>query len=205
MREIRKVGVLAVQGDFAEHIAVLKRLGVDTAEVRLPRDLDNVEALIMPGGESTTFSYLMDLYDLKGPIKKMAGMGVPIWGTCAGMIMMARELTDKEPTPMGLMDILVTRNAFGRQIDSFEADLEIKDLGDEAFRAIFIRAPVILDVGQGVDVLAHLPDGRPVAVRQGNLLATAFHPELSPDTRLHQYFLDLRQACPVPQDGSGVI
>ncbi len=205
MREIRKVGVLAVQGDFAEHIAVLKRLGVDTAEIRLPRDLDNVEALIMPGGESTTFSYLMDLYDLKGPIKKMAGMGVPIWGTCAGMIMMARELTDKEPTPMGLMDILVTRNAFGRQIDSFEADLEIKDLGEEAFRAIFIRAPVILDVGQGVDILAHLPDGKPVAVRQGNLLATAFHPELSPDTRLHQYFLNLKQACPVPGYGSGVI
>lgn len=200
-----KVGVLAVQGDFAEHIAVLKRLGVDTAEVRLPRDLDGVEALIMPGGESTTFSYLMDLYDLKGPITKMAGMGIPIWGTCAGMIMMARELTDKEPTPMGLMDILVTRNAFGRQIDSFEADLEIKNLGDEAFRAIFIRAPVILDVGQGVDILAHLPDGRPVAVRQGNLLATAFHPELSPDTRLHQYFLDLKQACPVPRYGSGVI
>ena len=200
-----KVGVLAVQGDFAEHIAVLKRLGVDAAEVRLPRDLDGVEALIMPGGESTTFSYLMDLYDLKGPIKKMAGMGVPIWGTCAGMIMMARELTDKEPTPMGLMDILVTRNAFGRQIDSFEADLEIKNLGDEAFRAIFIRAPVILDVGQGVDILAHLPDGRPVAVRQGNLLATAFHPELSPDTRLHQYFLNLKQACPVPRHGSGVI
>ena len=205
MREIRKVGVLAVQGDFAEHIAVLKRLGVDTAEVRLPRDLDGVEALIMPGGESTTFSYLMDLYDLKEPIKKMAGMGVPIWGTCAGMIMMARELTDKEPTPMGLMDILVTRNAFGRQIDSFEADLEIKNLGNEAFRAIFIRAPVILDVGQGVDILAHLPDGRPVAVRQDNLLATAFHPELSPDTRLHQYFLNLKQACPVPRYGSGVI
>ncbi|MCE2462558.1 MAG: pyridoxal 5'-phosphate synthase glutaminase subunit PdxT [Dehalococcoidia bacterium] len=187
-----KVGVLAVQGDFAEHIAVLKRLGVDTAEVRLPRDLEGVEALIMPGGESTTISYLMDLYDLKGPIKEMAGMGVPIWGTCAGMIMMARELTDKEPTPMGLMDILVTRNAFGRQIDSFEADLEIKNLGHEAFRAVFIRAPVIFDVGQGVDVLAHLPDGKPVAVQQRNLLATAFHPELSPDTRLHQYFLNLK-------------
>ena len=188
-----KVGVLAVQGDFAEHIAVLKRLGVDTAEVRLPSDLDGVEALIMPGGESTTFSYLMDLYDLKEPIKKMAGMGVPIWGTCAGMIMMARELTDKEPTPMGLMDILVTRNAFGRQIDSFEADLEIRALGHELFHAVFIRAPVIFDVGPDVNVLAHLPDGRPVAVQQKNLLATAFHPELSPDTRLHQYFLNLKQ------------
>ncbi len=188
-----KVGVLAVQGDFAEHIAVLKRLDVDTAEVRLPRDLDGVEALIMPGGESTTFSYLMDLYDLKGPIKKMAGMGVPIWGTCAGMIMMARELTDKEPTPMGLMDILVTRNAFGRQIDSFEVDLDIQTLGHEPFHAVFIRAPVIFDVGQDVDILAHLPDGRPVAVQQKNLLATAFHPELSRDTRLHQYFLNLKQ------------
>ena len=187
-----KVGVLAVQGDFAEHIAVLKRLGVDTAEVRLPRDLEGVEALIMPGGESTTFSYLMDLYDLKKPIKKIAGAGIPIWGTCAGMIMMARELTDKEPTPLGLMDIQVMRNAFGRQVDSFEADLEIRPLGHDLFRAVFIRAPVISEVGEDVEVLAYLPDGRPVAVQQRNLLATAFHPELTGDTRFHQYFLSLR-------------
>jgi 5'-phosphate synthase pdxT subunit len=186
-----KVGVLAVQGDFAEHVAVLKRLDVETAEVRLPRDLEGVDGLIMPGGESTTFSYLMDLYGLKQPIERMAGAGAPIWGTCAGMIMMARELTDVKPTPMGLMDILVVRNAFGRQVDSFEADLEIKPLGLEPFKAVFIRAPVISQVGEDVDVLASLPDGRPVAVQQEKLLATSFHPELTRDARLHQYFLSL--------------
>jgi 5'-phosphate synthase pdxT subunit len=185
------VGVLAVQGDFAEHIAVLKRLGVDSVEVRLPQDLESVEALIMPGGESTTFSHLMDLYDLKEPIKRMAGAGVPIWGTCAGMIMMAGELTEKKPIPLGLMDIRVVRNAFGRQVDSFEADLEIKPLGLEPFKAVFIRAPVISQVGEDVDVLASLPDGRPVAVQQEKLLATSFHPELTRDARLHQYFLSL--------------
>ncbi len=186
-----KVGVLAVQGDFAEHIAVLKRLGMNTVDVRLPRHLEGVEALIMPGGESTTFSHLMDLYDLKEPIKKLAGAGVPLWGTCAGMIMMARELTEKKPIPMGLMDIQVVRNAFGRQVDSFEVNLEIRPLGCEPFRAVFIRAPVISRVGEDVDVLARLPDGRPVAVQQKNLLATAFHPELTQDPRFHQYFLSL--------------
>ena len=186
-----KVGVLAIQGDFAEHIAAFRRLGIDTVEVRLPRALEDVEALVIPGGESTTFSYLMDLYDLKEPIKKMAGAGTPIWGTCAGMIMMARELTERDPTPMGLMDIQVARNAFGRQVDSFEADLEIRPLGHEPFRAVFIRAPVISGVGEDVDILAQLPDERPVAVRQNNLLATSFHPELTDDTRLHRYFLSL--------------
>ena len=188
-----KVGVLAIQGDFAEHIAVLKRLDVDAVEVRLPRDMEGVEALIMPGGESTTFSYLMDLYDLKEPIKEMAGAGIPIWGTCAGMIMMASELTEERPTPMGLMDIQVMRNAFGRQVDSFEVDLEVLPLGNEPFRAVFIRAPAISRVGEDVDVLARLPDGKPVAVQQRNLLATAFHPELTQDPRLHQYFLSLGQ------------
>ena len=188
-----KVGVLAIQGDFAEHIAVLKRLDVGTVEVRLPRDLEGVEALIMPGGESTTFSYLMDLYDLKEPIKEMAGAGIPIWGTCAGMIMMASELTEERPTPMRLMDIQVMRNAFGRQVDSFEVDLEVLPLGNEPFRAVFIRAPAISRVGEDVDVLASLADGQPVAVLQRNLLATAFHPELTRDPRLHQYFLSLGQ------------
>lgn len=186
-----KVGVLAIQGDFFEHIAVLKRLGVDTAEIRLPRDMDGVDALIMPGGESTTFSYLMDLYDLKEPIKSMSERGVPIWGTCAGMIMMARELTESKPVPMGLMDIHVVRNAFGRQLDSFEADLDIPVVGPDLFRAVFIRAPIISQVGEDVDVLATLPDGRPVAVQQNKLFGTAFHPELTQDTRLHSYFLDL--------------
>ena len=186
-----KIGVLAVQGDFAEHIVLLKALDVGVAEIRLPRDLSGVDALIMPGGESTTFSHLMDLYGLREPIREMARAGLPVWGTCAGMIMMARELTDENPTPLGLMNIRVVRNAFGRQLDSFEADLAIDGLGDELFHAVFIRAPVIDSVGVEVDVLAQLPDGRPVAVRQGNLLATSFHPELTDDVRLHRYFLGM--------------
>ena len=186
-----KTGVLALQGDFAEHIAVLQRLGTETVEVRLPRDLEGVDALIMPGGESTTFGYLMGLYHLKEPIKEMARRGVPIWGTCAGMIMMARELTEDEPVPLGLMDIQVVRNAFGRQVDSFEADLEVEPLGSEKFTAVFIRAPVISQVGDGIRVLSRLDDGRPVAVQEGALLATSFHPELTDDVRLHRYFLSL--------------
>ena len=186
-----KIGVLAVQGDFAEHIAVLRRLDVDTAEVRLPRDLEGADALIIPGGESTTLAHFMDLYDLREPIVKLAGDGHPIYGTCAGMIMMAAELTEEKPTPLGLIDIQVVRNAFGRQVDSFESDVEFQALGGESFRAVFIRAPVISGVGKGVDVLARLPDGRPVAVQQQKLLATSFHPELTQDLRLHQYFLSL--------------
>ena len=186
-----RTGVLALQGDFAEHVAVLKRLKVETVEVRLPRDLDGVDALIMPGGESTTFSYLMDLYHLKEPIREMAGAGVPIWGTCAGLIMMARELTEDQPIPLRLMDIQVIRNAFGRQVDSFEADVDVEPLGPEKFTAVFIRAPVIAQVGEGIRVLSRLEDGRPVAVQQGNLLGTSFHPELTDDPRLHRYFLSL--------------
>ena len=189
-----RTGVLALQGDFAEHIAVLKRLKVETVEVRLPRDLDGVDALIMPGGESTTFSYLMDLYHLKEPIREMAGAGVPIWGTCAGLIMMARELTEDQPIPLRLMDIQVIRNAFGRQVDSFEADVDVEPLGPEKFTAVFIRAPVIAQVGEGIRVLSRLEDGRPVAVQQGNLLGTSFHPELTDDPRLHRYFLSLVSA-----------
>ena len=196
-----KVGVLALQGDFAEHKAILACLGVETVEVRLPEDLEGVDSLIMPGGESTTFGHLMELYGLKGPIKDMASTGVPIWGTCAGMIMMARELTEDEPTPMGLVDIVVVRNAFGRQLDSFEADLDVPPLEGEPFRGVFIRAPVISRVGNGVEVLACLPDGAPVAVRQENLLATAFHPELTDDPRLHQYFLNFKRPDDLISEG----
>ena len=184
-----KVGVLAVQGDFAEHIAILKHLGVDSAEVRLPGDMEGIDALVIPGGESTTFSHLMNLYNLREPIVQAASRGTPIWGTCAGMIMMAKELTDNLPVPLGIMDIGVTRNAFGRQVDSFEADLRFAPLEGEAFRAIFIRAPGIVRLGEDVQVLARLSDGQPVAVRQGSLFATAFHPELGDDVRIHQYFL----------------
>ena len=183
--------MLAVQGDFAEHIAILKQLGVDTVEVRLPGNLDGVDALVMPGGESTTFSYLMDLYHLREPIAEAASAGTPIWGTCAGMIMMARELTEEFPEPLGLMDIGVARNAFGRQVDSFEADLQFSPLGDDAFRAIFIRAPGIVRLGEDVQVLARLSDGQPVAVRQGSLFATLIPPRAERRSENPPVFPDL--------------
>ena len=186
-----EVGVLAIQGDFAEHISVLGKLGVQAREIRLPAHLDSLDGLIIPGGESTTLSRLMSNYDLREPITKMAMQGVAIWGTCAGMIMLSQEITEQDPVPLGIMDIGVQRNAFGRQVDSFEQTLEISVLGADSYHAIFIRAPVIIRVGQGVEVLSSLEDRRPVAVQQGNLLATSFHPELTSDYRFHEYFLSL--------------
>ena len=192
-----EVGVLAIQGDFAEHISVLGKLGVQAREIRLPAHLDSLDGLIIPGGESTTLSRLMSNYDLREPITKMAMQGVAIWGTCAGMIMLSQEITEQDPVPLGIMDIGVQRNAFGRQVDSFEQTLEISVLGADPYHAIFIRAPVIIRVGQGVEVLSSLEDRRPVAVQQGNLLATSFHPELTTDYRFHEYFLSLADgACP---------
>ena len=184
-----EIGVLAIQGDFAEHIAVLDRLSVTAREVRLPAQLESLDGLIIPGGESTTLSRLMSIYDLREPIAQMARDGRTLWGTCAGMIMLAREITEQDPVPLGIMDIGVQRNAFGRQVDSFEQPLSIAGLDHKPFHGIFIRAPVIIRVGEEVSVLSALEDGRPVAVRQGNLLATAFHPELTNDTRVHRYFL----------------
>lgn len=189
-----KVGVLALQGDFLEHEVALLRLGVKAGEVRLPKELEEVEAIIIPGGESTTMARLMDLYNLRAPLVERAKKGMPMWGTCAGMIMLAKRLTDDRPAPLGVMDIEVSRNAFGRQVDSFEADLPISALGREPFHAVFIRAPVVTRLGKGVEVLAKLPDDRTVAVRDGNLLGTAFHPELTQDTRFHQYFLEMVEA-----------
>ena len=186
-----EIGVLAVQGDFAEHIAILRRIGADTREVRLPEQLEALDALIIPGGESTTLSRLMSIYHLREPVAQMAAEGRPVWGTCAGMIMLANEITEQDPVPLGLMDISVQRNAFGRQVDSFEQPLRISPLDPDPYNCIFIRAPVVIRVGSKVDVLASLDDGRPVAVRQDNLLATSFHPELTRDTRVHQYFVDL--------------
>ena len=186
-----KIGVLAIQGDFFEHIAILSKLGVNSQEVRLPAQLEGLDGLIIPGGESTTLSRLMSMYNLREPVAQMAQHNKTVWGTCAGMIMMAHEITEEDPIPLQLMDIGVQRNAFGRQVDSFEQDLEITQFNSPPFHAIFIRAPVIIRVGDGVQVLAELPDGRPVAVQQGNLLVTSFHPELTNDTRFHQYFLDL--------------
>ena len=188
-----EVGVLAIQGDFAEHIAVLGKIGVTAHEIRLPEQLDSLDGLIIPGGESTTLSRLMTIYDLREPIAQMASDGRAVWGTCAGMIMLSQEITEQDPVPLGVMDIGVQRNAFGRQVDSFEQALNVSSLGEDPYHAIFIRAPVIIRVGLGVEILAVLGDQRPVAVQQGNLMATSFHPELTDDYRFHRYFLEL--AC----------
>jgi len=190
-----KIGVLALQGDFIEHIAVLRRLGVEAREVRLPRDLEGLDGLIIPGGESTTLGKLASDFDLIGPLRDF-GLRKPIWGTCAGMIFIAKDVGRNQPV-LGLMDITVVRNAFGRQVESFEIDLDVSALtrgngAERPFHAVFIRAPVITAVGPDVEILARLePGGAPVAARQGHLLATAFHPELTPDDRFHRYFLEL--------------
>ena len=176
---------------------MLRSIGAAATEVRLPEQLDGLDGLIIPGGESTTLSRLMSLYGLREPVAEMASSGKAVWGTCAGMIMLAAEITEQDPVPLGLMDVGVQRNAFGRQVDSFEQDLPIKGLGDAAYHAIFIRAPVIIRVGEDVDVLAALPDGRPVAVQQDNLMATSFHPELTADARIHRYFVALAGGPPL--------
>ena len=184
------IGVLALQGDFREHRRVLEDLGVAAPEVRLPGDLEGVDGLIIPGGESTTISRLLRTSHLLEPLRKLAGDGFPLWGTCAGMILLAKRLDETGIPALEAMDIGVRRNAFGRQVDSFEADLQVAVLGDPLYRAVFIRAPIIEDVGPAVEVLARLPDGTPVAARQGRLLATAFHPELTSDNRFHRFFLE---------------
>ncbi len=188
-----RIGVLALQGAFIEHKNVLARLGVPSVEVRLPEHLEGLDGLIIPGGESTTMGLLAQKWGLLEPLRAFARSGRPIWGTCAGMILLAKEIVDGVPGQpiLGLMDITVRRNAFGRQVDSFEADLEIPVLGNPPFHAVFIRAPVIERVEAGLDVLASLEDGTAVAVRQGQLLATAFHPELTGDVRFHRFFLQL--------------
>ena len=185
------IGVLALQGDFAEHAAVLRSLGVTPREVRLPRDLDDLDGLIIPGGESTTITRLLQIYDLLEPLRERVGGGLPAWGTCAGAIVLAREAVGLDQPNVGAMDIVVRRNAFGRQVDSFEADLSVTSLGDAPYHAVFIRAPSIEGVGPGVEVLARLADGTAVAAREGTLLATSFHPELTGDPRFHAYFVEL--------------
>lgn len=185
-----KVGVLALQGSFIEHVAMLERMGpeIATVEVRLPRDLEGLDALIMPGGESTTFAKLAVWHGLMEPIRDFIRSGKPTWGTCAGLIFLAKDIGRDQPT-LGMMDIKVKRNAFGRQIDSFTVGLNIKGVEDGPFVGVFIRAPLIESVGEGVEVLARLDDGTIVAARQGNMLATSFHPELTQDTRVHAMFL----------------
>ena len=186
-----KIGVLAAQGAFAEHIAVLRKLGVEAVPVRLPQDLDGLDGLIIPGGESTTISKLMTDFNLTVKIKEMANNGLPIMGTCAGMIMLADKVPDSRVTPLELMSIGINRNAFGRQRESFETELDIPELGDEPFHAVFIRAPSIVQSNGKVKILARLNNGTGVAARQGKLLVAAFHPELTNDLRFHQYFLDI--------------
>ena len=187
-----KIGVLAIQGDFAEHIVMLKRLGVETAEVRLPAHLAGLDGLIMPGGESTTIGKLAVDYHLLEPLREF-GKQHAIWGTCAGASFLSKDARRDQPL-LGIMDITVQRNAFGRQVDSFEADLPIPELGDGVpYHAIFIRAPIIESVQGEARVLSSLPDGRIVAALQRKLLATSFHPELTGDPRFHEFFLTLAQ------------
>lgn len=185
-----KIGVLALQGAFLEHNKMLRRLGADVQEVRLPEHLNDLDGLIIPGGESTTIGKLATTYNLMGPLQDFA-REKPTWGTCAGMIFLAKELGHNQQPILGVMDITVDRNAFGRQIDSFEADLDIAGLEGDPFHAVFIRAPVATGAGDGVDILSQVAADRIVAARQGHLLATAFHPELTDDDRLHRYFLDI--------------
>jgi 5'-phosphate synthase pdxT subunit len=186
-----KIGVLAAQGAFAEHIAVLNKLGAEAVPVRLPGELEGVAGLVIPGGESTTISRLLTEYNLMPAIAGLAGNGLPVFGTCAGLILLARQISGNSTKSLALMDITVARNAFGRQVDSFETDLAIPALGEKPFPAVFIRAPKIESCAEGVDVLARLADGTIVAARQGKLLVTSFHPELTEDLRFHRYFLDI--------------
>jgi len=189
-----KIGVLALQGDFAEHITTLKRLGVETAEVRLPGHLDDLDGLIIPGGESTTIAKLAIAFGLMEPLRDF-GRAKAIWGTCAGAIFLSKDAKRDQPL-LGLMDISVERNAFGRQVDSFEIDLDIPELKAATatiapYHAVFIRAPLIESVSGEARILSQLPDGRIVAALQGKLLATSFHPELTPDDRFHEFFISL--------------
>ena len=189
---LTKIGVLALQGAFVEHVKILEKLGVTAVQVRLPNDLDGLDGLIIPGGESTTIGKLAVMYELMEPLRQFAAQK-PVWGTCAGMIFMAKDIGVDQPL-LGIMDIVVERNAFGRQIDSFEADLEVAELRNgrsTPFPAVFIRAPRLIATKGKARVLATLEDGTAVAAQEGEWLATAFHPELTGDSRFHEYFLGL--------------
>jgi len=189
------IGILALQWAFAEHADIVRQLGAETVLIRLPRELDGVDGLILPGGESTAIGRLMERYGFIQPIYRIVRSGTPIYGTCAGMILLARKLDGDEnhgsrDRRLGVMNVIVRRNAFGRQPESFEEYLQVHGIGSEPFRAVFIRAPVIVKAGRGVRVLAELMCRGIVAAEQGNLLVTAFHPELTTDYRIHKYFLD---------------
>ena len=197
-----RIGVLAVQGDFREHVETLRSIGIEGVEGRLPGDLEGIDALILPGGESTTMRKLIARWGLRQPILEMAARNVPMLGTCAGMIVLSTEIVGGEEPVLPLLDVAVVRNAFGRQLDSFESDVRVPVLGDVPLHGIFIRAPIIEKVGPNVDVLARLEDGRIVAVRQGGILATAFHPELAGETRFHRLLATMAEAHRDPHEGA---
>ena len=182
------VGVLALQGAFREHVAAVTRLGATAREVRQLKDIDGIDALIIPGGESTTMGKLLNEWNMLEPLRQRILDGMPVYGSCAGLILLCREIENSDQPRLGVLDATVRRNAFGRQVDSFETDLSIPEIGADPIPAVFIRAPVLTGVGAGVTVLAEV-NGQAVAVRQNNILATSFHPELTPDTRMHSYFL----------------
>ena len=186
-----RIGVLASQGAFVEHIDMLHQLEVEVLPVRLLQELRGLDGLVIPGGETTSISKLMLDYNLISEVRNLAKNGLPIFGTCAGMILLANEISDSGVEPLRVMDMTVRRNAFGRQRDSFETELSIPVLGEKLFPGVFIRAPIIVRANNEVEILAKLADGTSIAARQGKLLASAFHPELTDDLRLHQYFLDI--------------
>ncbi len=198
-----KIGVLALQGDFAEHLQTLETIGVEGVDVRRPEQLAGLSGLILPGGESTTMRRLIDRWGLRDPILNLAARGAPIFGTCAGMIVLSREIAGGEAPILPLLDVTIARNAFGRQLDSFEADLHVPVLGDQPVHGVFIRAPIVERTGPDVDVLARLDDGRVVAVRQRNIVATAFHPELAGETRFHRLVAAMASEHDDPGEGSG--
>lgn len=186
-----RIGVLALQGDFAEHVQMLAHMGIDAVEVRKPEQLAHLDGLIIPGGESTTFGKLATSFKLVEPLREFA-TAHPTWGTCAGAIFLAKKI-EGQAAHLGLMDIMIERNAFGRQIDSFTQELDVKEIAGGPYRAVFIRAPIIRSVGSAVTILAQLDAKRIVAARQGHLLATSFHPELTPDDRFHRYFVNMTE------------
>jgi 5'-phosphate synthase pdxT subunit len=198
-----RIGVLALQGAFAEHVAVLRAIGAQPVEVRLPEHLDDVDGLILPGGESTTMRRLVARWGLRQPIMDLAERGAPIFGTCAGMIVLATEIAGGEDPVLPLLDVTVERNAFGRQLDSFETELDVPLLGSTPVHAVFIRAPVIERTGPGVEIMASLPDGRIVAVRERNVIATSFHPELAGETRFHRLVVTMAAEHADPGEGVG--
>jgi 5'-phosphate synthase pdxT subunit len=198
-----KIGVLALQGAYREHLQTLAAIGVEGVPVRLPADLADVAALIIPGGESTTMRKLIDRWGLRQPILDLAATGAPMFGTCAGMIVLAREIAGGEEPILPLLDVTVERNAFGRQLDSFEAELPVPILGDQPVHGVFIRAPIVDRAGPDVDVIGRLEDGRIVAVRERNVIATAFHPELAGETRFHRLVATMAAEHDDPAEGSG--